>query len=560
MVDFPAYSDDEMLQLARDYLAFHAGLVGVDLDLGDGSDADMTARLLAALLSMSQRQATAVMTAASPIKAFGAFLRDHATCYGIGPDFASVGVGPVAATGYAIVRCSVGSTLVPSGLALTAPDGQQYVTTLSATAPAAAGGVVLPGPRSMTSLRRFTVGTGNGTVSTTFTPPVYSVLQTAGGELCAVSESVGVSSGSQQERFELFHDLASLPGQFSRALAVCVPITAVTPGRAGNRDPNGALTVQSPPSGVLASAVVVRCEGGRDAMTPAEIRTQLRDLFATRHVQGKPSEIRDLAIATPYAGIEDAHVLPGYFGVGSYYVQVLSRFGRTVSPARTTQVESYIQARAPRGIFVRASSCIELASYTTVIDVDCAAGYGPDFFVAGATGAMPAAIGLVVAGTSTTNVVISGITDATNLPRVGDRVIVTTGPFAGTADVQQRAWVVQAKVLSATPVSSGSSTIVVDAVINDYAAPAIVTAGGPLGQTVIDAIYSSYDTRSPSAPTTPIVVYPELDAATNRGALVRAIAAVPGVVDVQVSPDDAYIMTGNEVWQLGPTVIRLHAS
>lgn len=553
MVDFPTLSDDELVQLARDYLAFHAGLVGVDLDLGDGSDADMTARLLASLQSMAQRQATALMTAASPIKAYGAFLREHATCYGIGPDFGSVGVDAIAATGYAIIVCTVGSTVVPSGLVLRAPDGQTYVTTGSATAPAAAGGSVYPGWRLGESRRVFIVGTGNGVGTTTFNPAIGDVLTAApSGELGGVLESV--SSDSQQIRFELYNDLNAVPATFSRALAVVVPITAQTAGRAGNRDPKSALTVQSPPAGVSTSASVLYCEGGRDAMTPAEMRTQLRDLFATRQMQARNSEVVDLAMSTPRGYVGAAYVMPGYLGVGSVHLITVSTFGRATSGNRGTLVNQLVRDRLPRGIKLTGSGVRELAAGSTTIDVDCAVGYGPDFVMRNGTGSLT---GTYVGASAIT---LSGVTDATLLPRVGDRIIVAPTSVGTAPEVQKRAWIKQFKVGVVSSGGGGSYTLLLDGAINYAGASVVITPGGPMGQAVIDAIVKSYDTRVPSAPATPLVVYPDLEASTNQGALTRAIAAVPGVIDVHVSADAAYTMTGNEVWQLGPTTIRMHAS
>lgn len=553
MVDFPAYSDDEYVQLARDYMSFEAGLVGVDLDLDDGSDADMTARLLGALLSMSTRQAEAVMTAASPIKAFGAFLRQHATDYGIGPTLDSVGVDAVKASGYAVVVCTTGSATVPSGLTLRAPDGQTYVTTGSAVAPASATGTVYPGWRLGESRRVFIVGTGNGAGgTTTFTPTIGDALTALpSGELCAVFDAV--NADSQQQRFELYNDLNAVPATFTRALAAVVPIEAVTAGRAGNRDPKSTLTVVSPTTGVSTSAYVLYCDGGRDVMTQAEMRTALRDLFATRQIQGKPSEIRDVALQTPRKSLGDVFVISGYFGVASYLVvSAAATFGRKVG-AGGSSVQVYVQGRVPRGIKIGGSGMREIAAGATVIDVDCAAGYGPDFTIRNATGTLTGTLGAGV-------VSLTGVTDITVLPRAGDRVILASAPVGTAPNVQKRAWIKQFKITAVNSTGAGAYDLTLDGTINYGGASVTVTPGGPLGQPVIDALVKSYDTRVPSAPATPLVVFPDLEAASNQGALSRALSAVPGVVDVAVSADASYSMTGVDVWQLGPTTIKMHAS
>lgn len=560
MVEFPTYSDEECAQLARDYLRFEAGLVGVDLDLGTGSDADMTARLLGALLAMSQRQATAVMTAASPIKSFGAFLRQHATDYGIGPSLDRVGVDAIAAQGFAIIVCTAGSASVPAGLSLRAPDGQEYITTDSATAPSAAGGNALIGWLYGSSRRRFILGSGDGTLTTTFTPAIGEVLSAyPSGELCAVSEAVGAGTGAQQERFELYNELDELPQRFQRALAVSVPITAANPGRAGNRDPKAALTVLSPPAGVSSSAYVLYCNGGRDAMTAGEMRTALRDLFSTRQTQASNADLRRLAIATPRVDIEDCVVMPGYFGLGSYFLRPLGRFGRNVSSSRAIAVEFYARSHGPRGLNIRASGLTELSANVTTVDVDCAHGYGPDFQITQPNGYHLATV-KSVAGMASTSVLISDVTDATTIPRVGDRVVVSSRASAVTPIDIKRAFIVHAKVTSVFNAAPGTWLIEIDKPICRYNAPAALTAGGPLGDAVIDALLASYDTRLPSVPTAaPFVTFPDLESSTNQGALSAALARVPGVVDVQVSADEAYTMTGSQVWSLGPIVLRMHA-
>lgn len=550
MPDFPSYTEDELQQLCRDHFRF---LTDGKADVGFGSDYDITARLIASLAKMGQEQGKALLKATNPTNAFGAFLRHHGFCQGVGPTLADVTTDAVQATGYAIITSTTSSQTLPSGSTLVHADGTQYVTTASVTT-SSSGLTLRAGFRCEESRTAVRPGHVGGGIVVPAANEVYRRAST--GQLLGVRASYSSADPVSFSRWEFYNPADSdlvLLETFTPVIGRVVPVRAVSAGESGNKDVGDALVVQSPPGTIQATAAIVRMGGGRNEMAPNDVRQRLREMFARRAPIDTPQNVRDLALSMPGFPFRDVYVWPDGSG---HRIIPLAKFGAVAFAADDVAIESYVKANQPLGWSTGTMSPDEVAPVACFIDVQCAPGMQPDFDIGEST--MMCTVSAVTSGN--TSITYTKTSTNATVPPVGARLLIS-GIERAAVDpyVTMEAFIVQRKIIAVTATTSTSVTVTLDRPIPQYnVLYMFVTAGGPIGQSVIDAVLAAYDSAGMTTTSTPPipVIYPSAQASTHDALLSNAVAKVPGVVDVSVY-SSLSTPGGLESCQLGYAAIRL---
>lgn len=518
MADLPAYSLSELMQRARDHI--RARVRGADVDYG--SDYDITARMLGTVAFMFQKQSDSQVQLLDPRKSFGAFLREYAGTMGVGKTLQETSYAARAATGFVIIRSTTASQTQNAASVLTHADGTAYTLNANATTPAAAANTLRVGHRS--GKRRIFQGhVGGGFVSASV-GEVYQFSPTS--EYCAI---YGSDNGSQSEQYvvDLYNELDALPAmhdQFVQKFGVVAAITASVAGAAGNKDPKDTLTISAPSGTIVATATVLSMSGGRDALTPAQMQEAIRRLNGTRLGMMTLAEIRDLALGYPGTKLRECFILPGYDGLGSYTLIPVAQDVPLVNQTDLTALAAHVESNISPVDKIVATPINELKDNLVAIDVQVTEVYAPDW----STG-----VGLGVAAASSTTRVQLNAGDVTtavaNGLAVNDRIIVACAAAASP----YAPYIVQRKVTAI-----GAAYVDVSDVLPypPVAGSSYVTAGGPVGQQIIDAIYSFYDNQSPalSSPTQRWMRYPPPEVTDIIQGLAAKVDDVDGVIDAGV--------------------------
>lgn len=559
-LELPSYTREELEQRARDIISYLIGTVnGEGADVSWGSDYDITGRLIAAIASMGQSQQQQLLSAHNPLTAFGAFLRQHGFERNVGPDAHNPGIGAAPARGKIMFRTSLAGATLLAGTVLRHADGTEYTVDTNAVATYAALDNITVGMRGGTSRRTFIAGRV-GAVSAFASD---SILQHAASqEFCAVRYGMYNATGCQQHRFELYNDLDTTPqvgDVFYPYMGAVADVTAVRTGKSGNKDPKSPLTVISPPANLVNPVHILEMSGGRDDMTLAEIKSVLRQLFLARGVIGTNQDVREIAMSLPTVPLRECYVMPGRAGVGTYTIMPLGQYGPAMATDKLSAVVEHTNARLPRGYCAVGQPAVEYTNAITYVDVNMAPGYGPDFATGMTLGQYSATM-----ATAVPNAVVNIVglpVGHQKLPRVGDRVFVSGQLTAwSTVATRVRAFLFHLRVTAITSLSSTSYQLTLSGPIPyESAVNMSVTPGGPQGDAIVTALLDAYDRRGASgAASGNFAIHPPLEANTAQAAVARAIVDVDGVTDAAVSNDSSTSLTGNEVWQLGATVIRLH--
>lgn len=517
MPDLPAYTLDELMQRARDHIRSRVR----GADVGFGSDYDIWARIIGTVSFMFQKQADTQVRLLDPRKSFGSFLREYADSMAIGKTLLETSYAAQHATGKVIITSSTGSQGQTAASVLTHADGTTYTLDALATTPASATKTLRVGHRS-DRRRVFQGHTGGGFVNATV-GEVYQFTPTS--ELCAL---YGVDNASQTEQylFDLYNELDADPSMhdtFVQQLGVVGSITASSGGQAGNKDAKDTLTIAAPVGTISATARILKLSGGRDALSPSEMQESIRQLQGTRLGAMTLEEIRDIALEYTYTGatLRECFILPGRNGVGTYTLYPVSNGKPFVSSADLTGLASYVASYLSPADKVEAITSDEVRDGLTVLDVQVASPFAPDWTFA---------YGMPVQAASTTtrvNLIAGEVTYAqVRGLEVNDRVIVSceqsATPFCGYI-VERRVTAIGANYIDVdSPLPYPPTT-------SSYVCP-----GGPLGQAIIDAIYEHHDAQTPSldGAGTRWARYPSPDVTEMSQGATRRVSSIEGVIDV----------------------------
>ncbi len=508
--DFPAYTLEELETRARAlvrFLQFNAAGIR-DADVGVGSDYDIKSRLVARIAHGLQELGKSALKVIDPLQSFGDFARQYASIHGIGAVLDETDYQAVAARGFAIATSSTGSQAIAAGTVLQHPDGTQFTVDTTGSTTAAAAKFFSTGHRST---RRWIF---HGVL--TATTVAGEVYIGPGSELCAVRGADDASATNYRwTQFENELDAQPASGaSFTQRISRVMPITAVAPGRSGNKEPKDILTFVSPPGTVAATARIVRLEGGRNQLTASQIQQGIRDLYATRLATLTLQDVYALVLGTPLADVSEAYVFPGlesFFGAGLYVAIPMGPFMGFSSAADRAAVNSHVARFVPPSdtLFAVATNPV-LITLSLNLKVDQRA--LPDW--------SPAPGFSLTVTTATTSRLTFGSPIPADTFEVGDRCILSIGRGAGdTQDVC---------ILHVRITAIGANYIDVDPPMPFAPGLAEVSPGGPYGDGLVAALYGYFDTQAPYSTT---YSYPSTVRQSAVDSIRASVMSVPGIID-----------------------------
>jgi uncharacterized phage protein gp47/JayE len=159
---------------------------------------------------------------------------------------------------------------------------------------------------------------------------------------------------------------------------VSLAAQASLPGAAGNVAAGTALTLTSPPAGVVSAASVDSMTGGADTEADTDLLSELLDVLRNPPAGGNAYDYRRWAKRV--TGVESAFVYPGRRGIGTVDVVVVAAGPGLPSTQLISDVQTYIDEQRPvacKGALVLAPTELDvpvtvdvsLVSGATLLDV-----------------------------------------------------------------------------------------------------------------------------------------------------------------------------------------------
>ena len=511
--DLPAYTRDELENRARSLIKLRVP----SADVAPGTDYDVWARILGTVAFGLQSQGSTLLRLIDPRRAFGAVLREHADSFAIGRELGT-SVGAIAATGSVIIRSTTGSQLQTAGSALTHADGTAYTLDANVTTSATAAKVLRSGARS--TRRRIYQGHLGGGFITAAVGEIYEYDAT--GEYVALH---GVDDADISNQF--FVDLTAKLSQdpsthdtLTQQFGAVGLVTCAVGGVLGNKDVGDVLTITTPAGTIVATAQILTMGSGSEAMSVAQMQNGLRALLGSRLSAMPMADIYDLALgADGISKIVDCSIFPAS---GEYTLYPYEEGSPFMTATRAAEVGAFVDARIAVPDRVTTATLVYRVDVVDVIEVRVQASVAPDFDI-GSAGAM-----VVGAASTTTRIELAAPVPAN--VQVGDRIILS----ARTTGATKTAPYIVQRVVDAL----GASYIDVDEALPypPDAAVSFVTAGGPAGQRVIDAVLAHYDEQRAESLTF-AYVYPAPDTTSHKQGLTARVAEVSDVLDVALYPN-----------------------
>jgi hypothetical protein len=508
---FPAYTREELEQRARILLRTRTQLRSVDVS--HGSDYDITARLLAALTWALGKRGEIALRLLDPRRAFGDVLTRYASEVGLGRTLTETATAATFTRGKVILVSGTANQVQPAGTVLRHADGTEYTLDADTTTSASASKTLYAGHRS--SRRRLFQGHVGGGFTEALPGEVYRASAT--GEVVALKD---VDNGSTLQRwlFDLYNALEADPDihdPFVQQLGAVASVTARVAGAGGNKDEADVLRLVSPAGTVIPEAQILFLDGGNEAMPPAEMQKGLRDFYGERAGTGTLEDLRGLARSYDKLVIDECYVVPAVEGMSSYALLPVSELGRYMGENELAGLRAFVSARCSPVDKILTPTTYEVAdTEIDYVNIQCAAIYRPDWSLAD-----QGALGLaIVAAPSVLSLTLADLGEVA----IGHRVIVTSRGTSGPYIAQRRVVDVVAETLLLDeplpfPPDLGASW---------------VTPGGPLGEAVIEAVYTAYEARAPRLSSSGSQIrYPAPEASDGAQDIVRAISEVEGVLD-----------------------------
>lgn len=538
MPDFPSYTLEELEERAR----AHHRIRTPAADVAYGSDYDMRSRALARIAFGFQKTAENALRIMNPLKSFGAFLREHAANAAVGANLQESVTTAQASRGMVIIRSTTTGQLLTAGHVLRHADGTEY--TLDSNVTTASTPAIVCGDRC--TRRSIRQGSTSGTFATT-TGGVLKFDPT--GEYCAV---LAYQNGgdSAYHTVELHNDLDADPeigDTFSAVFGALGMVTCSSLGKVGNKDQKNTLTIVSPTGTISATAYVVYLEGGRDELSPAEMREGIRALYADRYGGVTLEKIRDIAMDYPRTKLREVFVCPGMRGFGAYTLYPIGEGVPFVPQAIADDVAAYVAARISPVDKVSGETVTETVEEDMIIEARVSPVFEPDWLMSDGN---TAAYSTVSTGSTTMRVGITGV-GSDGIIQVGHRVIVSNRK----SSAPKAPYIVHRKVTAV-----GTNYIDVDEPLPyPVGSNGVVSPGGALAQSVIDAVYSFYENQSPFLQTSlnTWYRYPVPTITSSREGFAKRISDIDGVLDVAIKGDLFSPSTGREVLVPGKITIKM---
>lgn len=455
------FTAEELAQIGKGAIR---GLVPAG-DTSDGSDYDLSARLVGAVAEGAQQQAQHVIEQIFPKTADAESLLRHADRYATGKQPAAK------ASGLLQITATSGTATQASGSAVTHADGTAYKTT-------AAAAVFNPGFTGKT-----VVG-GSGRDRIIVSPHTTGI---AAGDLCTINGEVRAIREvlASISAIELYEPLGATPvagNAITATRGVVAPILADAVGASGNKAQGDTLTLAAPAAGVTAGCRVIELAGGGDEETDAQLAQRITDYEAGISVAGSTEHVREIARTTEGFRFDDAIVFPGFRGIGSVDVFLIGVPGaRQVSADAVAAAQAALDAALPYHCDTLVSALVYRGTEDDVdVTVTTVPGYERDWISSG----------LAIASGSTVNVVaVSGLT--AGLIELGDRVLLTLK--LGSL------WQTYQRTVTGIDVSTGKVTVDLPLPVAPVVGDPAMLPGGPLFEAVYGALVELLESLGPSA-------------------------------------------------------------
>lgn len=511
---------DESYELARSLLRNYID----GADVSEGSDYDITARILAALFTGNQGQAEYLADQIFADSAEGDYLERHGIRVG----------GRLTATkasGSVQITAASGTDTLPVGSALTHTSGTAYITKDPVT-------IYLPAWSTKT------VVTGSSKYRLFLAPNLTSM---AVGDLLTVNSQVRAIQGidTNTGAVDLHEPLLEEPtagDSVTPTRGATVDIEANETGTAGNKPQGDELTITSPPGAIDAEARIINLSGGDGEESDDAFRSRIVAHDEQPPGNGNLSEFRSKARGVTSVRVSDALVYPGFRGFGTVDVIPVGPPGaRFPTDTMVSAVQDLFDDETSEegaayvdDILVLAGS---LGSYIEVsVTVEFETGGEPDFSWSGVEG-----WSVQTAGSSSTRLDVGADPTLNNDVAVGDRVLYSAR-VGGTWRVYER-----------TITAIGATYIDIDEalpftpVVNPDGRKDLYSSG-PLASSVIDALEGVFDGLGWGIGGAGIGTgfqyerYPkpadELDPILRLNSIRCAIKALPGVRDCSLDTVD----------------------
>lgn len=491
MAGFTTKTFDEMIELVKAVIVSKQPLA----DVSEGSDYDITARILATVFMGNQSQADFLARQIIGPGSTGEFLLKHLNAHGIENRVATK------STGKFLLGATNNGDVQPAGSQISSADGTPFVTTADAqTRTATWSGRTIAYALSLDRLviSPSAVGMQIGDV----------LLDVNKARICAIKD-IGPAADFSAYPY-VYIDIYP-PYRFDNAPVDNSPITpfcgAVVPAESVNTGADtgkiaGDISTLSGPVGtIVAECEVLEMAGGADDATEADNQALLAARLSQTKLGGTDQYYRELALSTPGLTLEDAIVFSNVWGLGVHTVYPISKFRdeRRVGAAAIAAISDHMNAGALPGdqIDVRNMLYVFYSMHVTVVP---AFGFEPDFQIPDAyngnaiTPGMPldggnsnAAIGKIGIDLSDLGFVNAGITDLNQFIEVGDRVAFF--PYSGLG--------FRSKLYHLTVIQVQINYVIVDPhPILDQATVRIF-AGGPLIEPVNEAMLGFFGDLGP---------------------------------------------------------------
>jgi hypothetical protein len=492
---------DQMLDLAKAVIIAKQPAA----DVSDGSDYDMTARMLATVFMGNQSQADFLSRQILGPGSVGEWLDRHLSANGI--------VKPLATRSYgrAILTAGSNGLVQPALSALTSDDGTNYYVAQDAVSrtPAWTGKKVAYAlSRDRLIVAPNAAGMAIGDL----------MLCDAAGVVMIVDIGPAFDGSTFPYVFvDISPPFPFDPGPPDNATLtpVCgaaALVSSVDPGANTQRSPGEAVTITAP-VGTFVGSKFVDVTGGSDDATEADNQALLAGRLTQTALAGTEQYYRELALRTPAVnsgttgtvlpdpGLEDVVVFPNVFGLGVITVYPISknRDERRVGAAGIAAIIAQLESGLLLGNQIDVRNMLyEFASLQLVVLPQL--GYEPDFQIADAYNAnssvpgMPinastsvASSGIIGILMSDPGFVNSNITTLKSFIEVGDRI--SFAPFSG---IGMRSKLYQFPVLAVN-----DDNLVIDPHPDLDAATVRIFAGGPLIDPVNEAVLDFFGGLGP---------------------------------------------------------------
>jgi uncharacterized phage protein gp47/JayE len=466
------FSAEELTNIGR---AAIRGLVP-GADTSDGSDYDVSSRMVAAVAEGAQKQAQHVAEQIFPKTAEPDNVLRHADRYGTAKQPAAK------ARGLVQLFASAGESVQPVGSALEHSDGSSYTTTTAVA-------MFLPGFTGKTVIG------GSGRTHIIVSPSVANMnpgdcvtIDTEPRAIRAIDARVSM--------IELFEPLSATPAGGVAIAATRGGVAAIEAddaGAAGNRPPGEPLTLSAPSADVTATCRVIELGGGGDEETIEQLAQRVADLEAGIPIAGNAEHVRHVARTAEGIRVDDAIVFPSFRGVGSVDVFLIGVPGaRLVSGDTLDRVQAALDAMLPHHCDALVSA-LAYRDVETDLDVTIRPG-GPEYNRDWAVASLSTGVALASGGDVSRAVAV--VTDPSQI-EIGDRVLFTLK--VGSL------WQTYQRTVKGIRVGGGLGLLDLDeplpivpdplsANVHPYMLP-----GGPLFEPVYAALIELFESLGPSA-------------------------------------------------------------